>query len=198
VVRDGENVVLEPRAALVVIDLQRGFDDPVWGVRNNPDCETHIAQLARMWSATGRPIVMVRHDSVHSDSPLRPGQSGHDFKPEIADVTYDLLVTKSVNSAFIGQPALEEWLREQSIEQIAVCGIQTNMCCETTARMGGNLGFDVLFVIDATATFGMRAPDGTVISADELSRVTATNLDPEFGTVVTTAQMLRAAEQKPT
>jgi hypothetical protein len=41
-------------------------------------------------------------------------------------------------------------LRERGIGAIVIAGIQTNMCCETTARMGGNLGFDVAFALDAT------------------------------------------------
>ena len=42
------------------------------------------------------------------------------------------------------------WLRDQGIGSIAICGIQTNVCCETTARMGSDLGYDVLFITDAT------------------------------------------------
>ena len=38
-----------------------------------------------------------------------------------------------------------------------ICGIQTNMCVETTARMAGNLGYDVTVVLDATRTFDLSA-----------------------------------------
>ena len=65
-----------------------------------------------------------------------------------------------------------------------------NHCCETTARVGRNLGHDVWFVVDATHTFDRRAPDGQVVTADELARVTAANLHGEFATVVTTDQLV--------
>jgi nicotinamidase-related amidase len=100
----------------------------------------------------------------------------------------DLLVTKHVNSAFHGDPDLAHWLREGGVDAILVCGIQTNMCCETTARVGANLGFDMRFALDATHTFDLRDRDGATIPADELARVTAANLDPEFGRVLTTAE----------
>ena len=67
-----------------------------------------------------------------------------------------------------------------------MCGITTNHCCETTARMGANLGFGLRFVLDATATFDRTAPDGTVIPADVIAQVTAANLHGEFGEVVAT------------
>ena len=173
------------RVALIVVDVQQGFDDPLWGPRNNPGCEENIAALIEAWRAHDQPIVYVRHDSEEPGSPFTPGQRGNDFQ-EILTGEPDLLVTKSVNSSFHGEPDLAAWLRGEGIERIAVCGIQTNMCCETTARVAANLDFDTTFVLDATHTFDLPAHDGGTISADELARVTASNLDPEFGRVVGT------------
>jgi nicotinamidase-related amidase len=175
------------RVALIVVDVQQGFDDPVWGKRNNPECERNIAALIEAWRSNDQPIVFVRHDSEEQDSPFTPGQRGNDFQ-EIVAGQPDLLVVKTVNSAFHGEPDLAEWLRGEGIERVAVCGIQTNMCCETTARVGANLGFETDFVLDATHTFDLPAHGGGTISADELTRVTASNLDPEFGRVVDTRQ----------
>lgn len=175
--------------ALVVVDVQNGLDDPGQGRRNNPACEENIAALIESWRGAGRPIVFVRHDSVLPHSPLRPGQPGNDFKPVVHGEP-DVLVTKHVNSAFYGEPDLHAWLGERGITGVAIVGIQTNYCCETTARMAGNLGYDTLFVLDATHTFDLSAPDGGVITADELARVTAANLQDEFADVVLTADLL--------
>ena len=180
---------LGDNAALIVVDVQRGFGDPKWGRRNNPDMEANTGRLIDAWRRRGAPIVFVRHDSVEPGSPLRPGQPGN----ELADVLTgepDLLVTKSVNSAFYGEPDLHAWLGGQGIDTVVVCGIQTNFCCETTARMAGNLGYDTYFAIDATHTYDMMGFDGTEITADELARVTATNLNGEFATVVSTTDLL--------
>ncbi|HEX6025462.1 MAG TPA: cysteine hydrolase family protein [Solirubrobacter sp.] len=165
--------------ALLVVDVQRGFDQPdFWGPRNNPDCEANIATLLARWRAAGDPVIFVRHDSDEPGSPLRPGQPGNDFKDVITG-TPDLLVTKRTNSCFYGDPDLHAWLQQRNINRLAICGITTNHCCETTARMAGNLGYDVQFVIDATHTF-----DRGGLTADELARATEANLHGEFATVV--------------
>jgi len=98
---------------------------------------------------------------------------------------------KTVNSAFLGEPNLDEWLKARGCSQLVLCGIQTNMCVETTARMGGNLGYDVIVPIDATRTFDLAAADGETATAEELMRITAINLSGGgFATVTTTDALL--------
>lgn len=178
------------RPALIVIDVQSGFDDSeFWGPRDNPLCESNIAVLLRLWRSKAWPIVFVRHDSENPQSPLSPTGAGHSFK-KILDGTPDLLISKRVNSSFYGTPDLDAWLRGEGIDQVVICGITTNHCCETTARMAGNLGYDTFFVIDATHTFDRMGPDGTTVPAATLSTITATNLHGEFATVVTTEDFL--------
>lgn len=176
--------------ALIVVDVQKGFEEQAfWGERNNPECEANIARLISAWRDHSWPVVFVRHDSVTPGSPLAPGQPGNAFKDVVAG-TPDLLVTKSVHSAFKGTPDLASWLTEQGITGIAVCGIQTNMCCETTARDGSDLGFEMLFVLDATHTFDIVGANHKVYRAREIARYTALTLDADFGRVVTTAELL--------
>jgi len=177
--------------ALLVVDVQRGFEDPVWGPRDNPACEANVAALIAHWREVGAPVVFVRHDSDEPGSSLAPGTPGNAFKDVITGEP-DLLVTKTVNSSFLGTPDLATWLRERDVDAIAICGITTNHCCETTARMGANLGFDVAFVLDATHTFDRTGPDGRTYTAAELAAVTAANLHGEFATVVSTAELAGA------
>jgi nicotinamidase-related amidase len=180
--------------ALIVIDVQRGFDDANYcGPRDNPKCEENIHRLIKTWRAAELPVIFVRHDSQTPGSPLAPGQSGNEFKSEVSGAP-DFFVTKKVNSAFYGTPNLESWLRTREIKCVAICGITTNHCCETTARMSGNLGFDTWFVIDATHTFDRKDVGGKTVSAAELSRITATNLDGEFAKVLSTEQAIELAK----
>jgi nicotinamidase-related amidase len=174
---------------LLIIDVQRGLDDPKYGHRNNPDAEANMARLLAAWRAAGRPVVHVQHLSVRPDSPLRPGLPGADLKPEVAPLPGEPHFTKSVNSAFIGT-GLEAWLRAHDYGSLVVVGLTTDHCVSSTVRMAANLGFDVTLVSDATATFERMAPDGTHIPAETMHRANLASLDGEFCAVKTTRQLL--------
>lgn len=174
------------KRALLVVDVQQGFNEvEYWGHRNNPDCEAKIALLMKAWREAGQPIVRVVHDSLTPGSPLAAGLKGNAVKPEV-EGPVSLEVRKSVHSSFHGTPDLDGWLREQAIDGIAVCGITTNMCCETTARIGSDLGYDLWFVLDATAGYDLLSADGSVVSAAQLARSTAAILAADFGRVLDT------------
>lgn len=184
---------LKPNAALIAIDVQRGFDTDHWGVRNNPDMEANGRSLLAAWRATGRPIVHTRHDSLSANSPLRPGQDGNQFKAGFEPLSGELVVGKTVNSAFIGTD-LEAWLRRAGVTQLVLFGIATDMCVSTTARMGANLGFEVIVAGDASHTWGQTGPDGLFIDADTMHRANLATLNTEFALVATTASLAQATQ----
>ncbi|XVV02524.1 cysteine hydrolase family protein [Actinosynnema sp. CA-248983] len=154
--------------ALILVDVQRAFDDPAWGRRNNPDAEANIAALLDAWDG---PLVLVKHNSTKPGSTLHPDSDGNRFKPELDRAKPDLVFGKKVNSAFHGEVDLHAWLTNRGITDIVLAGIQTNMCVETTARVGGNLGYKVKLVLDATFTFDLEG-----LTAEQLYETTATNL----------------------
>jgi nicotinamidase-related amidase len=182
----GMTIELAPDSVLIVIDVQQGFEDPVFGKRDNPDAEANVARLIDAWTASARPIVRVRH--ADDDGPLHPDHPGHAYKPFVAAIEPDLEIVKTVHSAFLGTPDLHAWLAARGAGQVVICGIQTNRCCETTARFAGNLGYDMLFALDATHTF-----DEGDVTAGEFSRITAANLHDHFGRVATTDALVAAA-----
>ena len=106
-----------PRHALIVVDVQQAFNDPSWGERNNPACEANIAALIEHWRTHDRPLVFVRHDSDEPGSTLAPQHPGNAFK-DIVTGEPDLLVSKTVNSSFYGEPDLQAWSSAQPLRSL--------------------------------------------------------------------------------
>ncbi|MEM7336062.1 MAG: cysteine hydrolase family protein [Chloroflexota bacterium] len=175
--------------ALLIIDVQKGLDDPKLGQRNNPDAEANMARLLHEWRQNKRPIIHIKHDSVEPQSPLRPDLPGNEIKDEVKPLPEEPLFSKTVNSAFIGTN-LEGYLHEQKIESLVVVGLTTAHCVSTSTRMAANLGFDVTLVSDATATHERVGVNGRSYSAEELHEMELALLNEEFCAVRTTDEVL--------
>ncbi len=183
-------IVLPEGAALIVIDVQKGLDEPYWGTRNNPEAEQNMARLLAAWRQRGWPIYHLQHQSKNPRSPLRPNYVGNEIKEIVQPWTGEPVLHKTENSAFIGTD-LEERLRAGNQHTVVLIGLTTDHCVSTTARMAANLGFDTIVVADATATFDRDSPlTSRHFTADEIHEAELTSLSGEFARIAETAALL--------
>lgn len=182
---------LGPHPALLVIDMQQGFDDPAWGPRNNPGAEANVARLIAAWRTNGLPVVHVHHDSPGVSGLLRRDTPGNAPKPEARPQGRERIYRKSVNSAFIGT-SLSSDLYARNVGTVVIVGLTTNHCVSTTARMASNLGFATFVASDATATFDRASLDGTMRPAAEVHAAALSDLQGEFAEVVDTDRLIAA------
>ncbi|MFI5347498.1 MAG: cysteine hydrolase family protein [Elusimicrobiota bacterium] len=177
-------------AALIVIDVQKGFKDPYWGPRNNPGAEAAIARLLGAWRQAGLPVYHVRHLSGNPQSPLRPGQPGAEFMTEARPLPGEPVIEKNVNSAFIGTD-LEARLRKAGHKNLVLVGLTSDHCVSTTTRMAANLGFTATVVEDAVATHDRMGFDGVKYPAEQVHRLALASLQGEFAEVVKSEDLLK-------
>ncbi|MGH7122930.1 MAG: cysteine hydrolase family protein [Stellaceae bacterium] len=180
---------LPPTATLLIIDLQKAIDAPYWGPRNNPDCERNVAALLARWRETRRPINHIKHDSMEPQSAYRPGQPGNDFKDEVRPHPGEAVITKRVNSAFIGT-GLGTLFKVAGHRPLIVTRVLTHNSVEATVRMGGNLGFAIYVVSDGCFAVEKKTLDGRIISAEDVHALSLANMHGEYATVVDTAWTL--------
>lgn len=183
---------LPQNAALILIDIQQGMDDPRWAAkRNNPAAEGNAARLLAAWRASGRPVIHIQHASREAASPLRPELPGHRIKDIVAPLPQEKLVVKQENSGFIGTN-LEGYLRERGIDTLVLCGLTTPHCVSSTTRMAGNLGFKCYLAGDAAAAFPVKDHRGKEYDAETVHAVSLATLHEEFATVTDTREILAA------
>ncbi|MEY4757283.1 MAG: hypothetical protein RJA34_2181 [Pseudomonadota bacterium] len=170
------------KSALVVIDVQESFTQmPFWRMDEVPAFVDALSRLNAGCRARGMPVVHIFH--VGQAGPFR-SESGFvrpmDFLCDAPDVRFE----KHTHNAFT-DTGLDLWLRRQGVGKLIIAGIRTEQCCETTARVGADLGYAVDFVTEATLTFPMtHATSGRTYSADEIKAHTELVLAGRFARIV--------------
>jgi nicotinamidase-related amidase len=181
-------------AVLLPIDMQQAFDHNPWPQRWNTQGDANALAVLNAWRKAQRPVVNVRHDSVEPGSSLGRSQPGNQFRPGFEPVESEPVVSKSVNSAFIGTD-LDLRLRRMGAKAIVTFGIATDMCVSTTIRTGANMGWSFIMVEDACDCFDLPGADGHIIPAKTMHDAHVATLGFEFCKVVTTKQLIAALEQ---
>ncbi|EXI73567.1 MAG TPA: isochorismatase family protein [Candidatus Accumulibacter phosphatis] len=153
-------------AALIVIDVQESFRHmPYWSDVDLPAFRAALLRLEAGCRQRGVPVLHVFH--VEPSGPFSMA-SGHvralDWLPGSPDACF----FKHAHNAF-SDTGLDLHLRRLRVDRLLIAGIRTEQCCETTARVGSDIGYAVDFVIDATLTFAMTHPrDGRSFSPAEI------------------------------
>jgi len=176
-------------AVLLPIDMQQAFDGAPWPRRWNAAVDANGLALLKTWREAGRPIVHVRHDSVIEGSSLAPGTAGNRFRRGFEPVHGEPLVSKSVNSAFIGTD-LDLKLRRLGARHVVAFGISTDMCVSTTVRTGANFGWNMVLVEDACDCFDLPDGKGGSIPAEAIQGAHVATLGFEFCKVVSTGELI--------
>jgi nicotinamidase-related amidase len=149
---------LDPVAALIVIDLQKGI---VGLAHSSAEIIDRSAQLARAFRQRNLPVILVNvigAPAGRTDS----GPRNFAFPPDFADLvpaldqqSSDILISKQCTGAFTGT-TLDQALRNRGVTQVFITGISTSVGVESTARTAYDLGYNVVLVTDAMTD---RDPD---------------------------------------
>ena len=176
-------------AALLVIDVQKGLDDPLWGrgITRRPKLISGCCLLSgAIMNCLSFIYGIIRLSQIHH---CRPELPGNEIKDEARPLPGEKQFSKTVNSAFIGT-GLEQYLHEQNISSLVIVGLTTDHCVSASTRMAADLGFEVTLVADATAAHERIGYDGVLYSGEEIHKINLVSLDGEFCTVRSTAEVL--------
>lgn len=175
--------------ALFVIDMMKYFCDKTSNscVPQSDIIISKIKKLIEVFSRNNRPVIFTRHidsddnnnmmlkwwqENIREDNPM--SKIIEDFDTGRGEV-----IIKHQYDAFINT-GLEKKLKDKSVEQVVICGVLTNLCCESTARSAFMRGFEVYFITDGTATYTKDMHDATLL-----------NLKYGFATLLTNDEVMK-------
>ena len=174
--------ILDPKTALIVIDLQNGIV-ALPSVHPMGEVVKQVGALADAFRRHGLPVVLV---NVAGGAPARTEQprSHRDFAADWTDLfpvnrqPQDHVVTKHTPGAFTNTD-LEAHLRRLGVTQVVIVGVATSNGVEVTARQAYELGFNVTLATDAM----------TDLQADAHS-YSITRVFPKIGETGTTQEII--------
>lgn len=184
------NKLLNKNSALLLVDIQKAFLEKDYPgiIRNNEDAEFICGKILKKWRTLNLPVIHVRHSSTNPESKLHKSKPGFEFNDYVIPLKTEMVLTKKVNSAFIGTD-LEDILFKGNINTLVIVGMTTNHCISTTVRMSGNLGFNTYLISDSTACYNTKAMNGEVIDCNTIYNATLASLQEEFATVIDSKEL---------
>lgn len=177
--------LIRKNPALILVDVQKAFLEKDYpGInRNNHDAEFICGNILSKWRELKLPIIHVRHSSTNPDSKLHKTKPGFEFNDHVKPLDNEVVLTKKVNSAFIGTN-LENILNNMNINTLVFIGMTTNHCISSTVRMSSNLGFETYLISDSTACYNTMGIDGKMIDCNIIYESSLANLSKEFATII--------------
>ena len=177
-------------SALLVVDVQESFRvGERWARRNNLAFEANVAALVDAYRAAGLPVIYFLH--TDGDAEFAPGSPYLRLMEFLAPRADEPVLLKNTRNCF-SSTTLQAQLLARGVRRLAITGIQTEQCCETTARLAADLGYAVDFVADATMTFPIANLDapGEELGTDAVVERTLYALRGRFARVVSTAALV--------
>ena len=175
------------KTALVVVDMQNYFLDEgqLAGCPAGQTIIDNINRIAEVVRKTSGTVIWIQnlapantpeswktlHERYTSEKgelrikSMTPGQWPFEIWPTLNVKDKDYRVIKRRYSAFIqGSSNIELILKDNLIQNILICGVATNVCCESTARDAMMLNYRTLMVSDGCATFSDEEHAAALIS----------------------------------
>ncbi|KAH7413476.1 Isochorismatase-like protein [Cadophora sp. MPI-SDFR-AT-0126] len=144
-------------AILLLIDIQHGLVEgpEAWGPRSTPDFTKNVARLLETWRSNSWPVLHVYHDATEPNNPIS-SKYPESFAPHTCAAPKEGEPTfiKNVGSPFVATE-LPGVIKSYGDRRVIVIGMDGSECINSTTRHGADLGFRMVVVGDACASYGM-------------------------------------------
>lgn len=175
------------KAALIVVDMQASFEQ----IAREMNIVDKVVNVIKACHDNSIPVFITQHNDPDPTSvlyrwwartPVTKGSEGWKLIKDIVEAanlrTDTFIDTKVTYDAFYGT-CLKQNLLDLGVDTVIVCGVVSNLCCETTARSAFVNNFNVIFL-----------SDGNAARAKEFHDATIRNLETGFATIKTCEEFI--------
>jgi len=178
------------REGLLLIDIQNDyFEKGAMTLVNSDKACANAKRLLERFRSENLPVIFIQHIAANPAAAFfLPDTAGAEIHPSIQPIDGEKVIVKHFPNSFRGT-GLMDYLQENKITDMVICGMMTHMCVDATTRAAKDLGFNITVIGDACATRNLEI-NGEIVSAKDVHNSFLAALNYFYSTVKTTLQYL--------
>jgi len=155
------------KTALLLIDIQNFYFEGGSSALVNPvPASLNAAKVLSEFRTKGQIVIHVKH----GEGPQ------NEIHEKVTPISGEMIFVKQEVNSFLNTGLLE-YLRENKVKKLVLCGMQTHMCLEAATRAAADFGFECIVIGDACATKDLKFGD-KVIKAEDVHYSTLATFRP--------------------
>lgn len=176
--------------ALLLVDIQNDyFPGGALEVVGASSAAAQAAVLLSAFRAKSGPIIHIQHIATRPGATFfLPDTAGAEFHTSVSPAPGETVFQKHFPNSFRQTPLLEH-LRTVGVSHLAIAGMMTHMCIDTTIRAAADLGFSCSLCHDACATRSLFF-NGLHVAAESVQVAYLAALDGPFARVISSRELL--------
>lgn len=148
--------------ALLIIDVQHALCVGEHAAFESTRVIDRINWISRKARAAGVLVIIIQHESLNG--PLAYSTHGWQVAEGLETHATDTYIRKKATDSF-HQTDLHAVLQAKGVQNLIICGLQSEFCVDTTTRRALALGYPVVLVSDGHSTVGNSTLSAAQISA---------------------------------
>lgn len=138
----------------------------------------------------GKPVIHIQHISVRPGASFFiPGTEGANIHTSVIPLKEEKIIQKNYPNSF-RKTELYEYLKDNEINSLIICGMMTHMCVDATTRAAFDFEFDCTIVKDACATRRLLF-DGKTIPAEQVHNSFLSALSSPYAKIISAEEALK-------
>lgn len=184
------------KPTLLIVDIQNDYFEGGKMELVGMDAACVNAQKLLSWFRSNNyPVVFIQHLAIKPNASFFiPDTSGAEIHQSIMPFSNETVIIKHFPNSF-RETNLHQYLQEQGLNKLIICGAMSHMCIDTTTRAAADLGYTCTLIADACATRDL-AFDGKKVQAEQVQTAYMAALNGSFAQVISTEDFLTTFSAK--